>query len=99
MTHSRAATSPPPRGHMRPSLLFEPLPEPAEPDPDDWYAPGGESRVRLAPLPGLHRQDRLDSQRRSGRWWWILHVMLAVEVAVITVILLGRLLAAWRGMP
>lgn len=96
MTHRRAASSPT-EAHTRPSLLFEPLPEPAEPDPDDWYAPGGESRVRLAPLPGLHRRDPLDSPRWSGSWWWILHLVLAAEVAVIAVILLGRLLAAWLG--
>jgi hypothetical protein len=36
--------------------------------------------------------------RKPGRWW-LLHVVLAGEAAVIAMILLGRLLAAWLGMP
>ena len=96
MTHHRAVSSPPSR-HTRPSSLFEPLPEPAE--PQQWHTPDSGSRVRLAPLRGLHRQDPLDSPRRPGQRWWILHVVLAAEVAVIVVILLGRSLAAWLGMP
>jgi len=99
MTHNRTASSPPARGHTHPTSLLEPLPEPAEPDPGEWYVPDRGPRVRLAPVPGLHRQDRLDSLRQSGGWWWILHVFLAAEVALILVILLGRLLTTWLGMP